>query len=153
MIKISIYIDSREQQKLDFSSEYIENVTVYKLPVGDYGCKVQGERVPIIFERKSLSDLFGTLGSGMDRFKKEINRAHDQGFKLIIIIETTIDKILEGYKKSKMSGLGILRTLFTLKIKHNIDFICCKNREEMALYISEYFYSYAKNLIKKGSDI
>jgi ERCC4-type nuclease len=143
---IDIYIDTREQKPLEFTAEYISNVYTNKLPYGDYGAKYEGARVPVVFERKSLPDLCGTLGKGYTRFKKELLRAKEDNVLLIIIIEVDLLKILKGYKRSKMSGIGMIRTLFTLMTKYKVPFITCKNRKEMSLYISEFFYSYVKNI-------
>lgn len=146
---IDIYIDTREKQALRFNKDYISNVYSSKLPFGDYGCKVEGQTIPIVFERKSLGDLFGTLGKGHDRFRRECNRATEAGFILAVIIEKPFKDVVVGYKRSKMEGISIVRTLFTLMIKHKIPFLCCNGRKEMADYISEFYYSYAKQL-KKG---
>ena len=43
--------------------------------VGDYAWETDsGYILPLTFERKSLGDLFSTLGKGYPRFKKEILR-------------------------------------------------------------------------------
>ena len=141
-----IYVDTREQKPLEFSpNKVVEQVVRAKLPYGDYGCKNGGDRIPVVFERKSLGDLFGTLGKGYKRFRKEINRAIEDGVLLIIIIEVDLLKVKKGYKHSKMKGIGVVRTLMTLMTKHHIPFVCCKNRKEMELYISEFYYSWIKN--------
>ena len=143
-----IYQDTREQKPLTFSShKAVEQVIKATLPYGDYACKHNNEKIPVVFERKSLGDLFGTLGKGYKRFKKELNRATEDGVRLVIIIEVDLLKVKKGYKHSKMKGIGVVRTLFTLMTKHHIPFVCCKNRAEMELYISEFYYSYIKNLV------
>ena len=142
-----IYQDTREQKELNFTSyQEVEKVVRTALPYGDYACKFNEERIPVVFERKNLGDLFGTLGKGMNRFKKELNRASKDEVALIIIIEVDLLKILKGYKYSKMKGLSVIRTLFTLMLKHRVPFVTCKNRKEMELYIVEFFSSYIKNL-------
>lgn len=143
---IDIFIDTREQKPLTFTAEYIKSITVTKLPYGDYGAKLNGVKIPVVFERKSLSDLCGTLGKGYARFKRELNLAIKDEVLIVIIIEVDLLKVLAGHKRSKMSGIGMVRTLFTLLIRYKIPFVTCKNREEMSLYISEFFYSYAKNI-------
>jgi len=146
---IDLFIDSREQRPIKFTADYINSVNTVTLPYGDYACKYKDEKVPVVFERKSLADLCGTLGKGFERFKKEINRAIEDKVILVIIIEVNLLKVLDGHKRSKMSGMGMIRTLFTLLVRYQIPFVTCKNRKEMMLYISEFFYSYAKNQEKK----
>lgn len=142
---IDIYIDTREKKPLSFTADYIDSVFKTTLSYGDYACKFNNERVPVVFERKSLVDLCGTLGKDFNRFKKEIIRASEDKIILVVIIEVDLLKIISGYKRSKMSGIGMVRTLFTLMVKYKIPFVTCKNRSEMEVYISEFFYSYAKN--------
>ena len=149
---INIFIDTREQRPLDFNADYIDSVKTCTLPYGDYACKYEETRIPVVFERKSLADLCGTLGKGFERFRKEINRAAEDKIVLIVIIEVDLLKVIAGHKRSKMSGIGMLRTLFTLMIKYKVPFVCCKNREAMSVYISEFFYSYAKVLKEKENE-
>ena len=136
--------DSREQSNLEFNSPLVEYVMKSKLEYGDYAAIINGEMAPIVFERKSLPDLYGTLGKGMVRFKKEINRSIEDDRKLVIIVEKPLKTVVKGYRRSKMRGISVVRTLFTLMLKHHIPFVLCSNREEMELYITECFNSWGK---------
>ena len=139
--------DNREQKPLTFDKDYIEMVVPCTLSYGDYrGVSSKGVWSPVVFERKNKSDLFGTLGKGYSRFKREINRSIEDGSKLVLIVECSLSSILKGYKYSKMKPEGIMRTMFTLMTKHGIPFVCCSSREEMVTYISEFYRSYFLNL-------
>jgi len=144
--KISIVVDTREQTPLEFSQDYIERTTRTKLEYGDYSARHNGRICPMFFERKSLSDLFGTMGKGNKRFRAEVARCFADGKQMTIIIEKPLESVWRGYKRSMLSGKQVTRTLFTLFVKYDINFVFCKNRAEMSLYISEYFYSWMKNL-------
>jgi len=150
---LNIFVDTREQKPLSFNEEYIDNVVKFKLDYGDYAGKVGEHRIPVIFERKSVPDLLGTLTGGYDRFAREVARAHEEGYRLVIIVEKPITDIIKGTKHSKVNGLAVLRTMFTLMIKHGVPFVCCKNREEMSKYIAEFFYSYAKDYLRKQKEV
>ena len=143
--------DSREQSPLQFehisTDANIEMVIVDGLSYGDYSAHHMGDICPIFFERKSLGDLFGTLGKGYSRFKKEIARCNLDGNKLVIIIEGTLRDVLNGHKHSQMSGIGIIRTMCTLQWKYGVQFVCCSSREEMALYIIEQFSAWERNMV------
>lgn len=106
---------------------------------------------PISIERKSLSDLVGTLSKGYKRFKKEIIRAKENNIQLIILIECSMTKILKGIEESYRSGDEILQQLFTISVRHKIPFHCCNNREESARWITEKFLALGREwvLIKK----
>ena len=147
-----IQIDTREQLKLTFDMEnkYLDGVELCKLDAGDYGCRFNdGHIPPIVFERKSIGDLFGTLGGGHSRFKKEIQRAKDNGVQMIIIIEGTMSKVLRGHEHSTIEGISILRTLFTLWVKYGVIPVFCKDRVEMSRYIVEFYVSVGKQYIKE----
>lgn len=134
--------DSRENKPLQFTHPCIESVRVGKLNVGDYTCEfTNGEKSKVVFERKSLGDLFGTLSQGYERFKKEIERAHECNTTLYIIIEGTLTRVARGYNHSRRSGLSIIAQLMTLLIKYNVHTVFCKDRKEMVLYITEFYRS------------
>lgn len=145
---MQILVDTREQDPLRFrKSPNVKGTVVRKLSVGDYSFECDGvsfeER--IAFERKSASDLFGTLGSGMKRFKKEIERAAGMDYFCIIVEEpftNILEKKWDGAHRTKMKGHTIVKTLNTLKFKYGVNFVFTQNREESIKYIRETFKSY-----------
>lgn len=149
---MKIFRDTREQQKLEFEigGETSEVIDI-KLPFGDYAGgweNKKGEFVdffPVFFERKSLGDLFGTLGKGMERFKKEIERAKQAGAHLIIIIDGCMDEVEIGYKHSSIRGESILRTLWTLWVKYDVPFILCNDTKDMVKTIVNCFSAIGRN--------
>ena len=139
---MQILIDSREQRELEFSHPYITGTERVTLKVGDYCCEyTDGFRPPVIFERKSIGDLFGTLGKGHKRFKREIEKSNVLSVKLILIIEGSFTHLLKGYKHSRLQGITVIRKLFTLWIKYGLCFVLVKDRKEMSQYITEYYCS------------
>jgi len=120
------------------------------LPVGDYGCLYSdGFAPPVAFERKSIVDLFSTLTSGHDRFKREIAKAKELNIKLILIVEGSLGKILKGSPYSTIEGIKIFRILLSLWIKYDLSFILCKDREECSQFITEYFLAIGRLKGKK----
>lgn len=139
---MKILIDTREQKALDFFSQKIQKI---KLPCGDYGCLVNDEElVPIMFERKSIPDLFGSLSKGYKRFKAMLKRAQAENIKVVIIIEGSLNKVLKGYSRSQRSGISIVKQLFSLRAIYDVDIIFCQNREEMRAYIVYCFDAYKR---------
>ena len=142
--------DTREARPLMFENLLtdapIEQIVVEKLSYGDYSAHHNGVACNIYFERKGLGDLFGTLGKGYQRFKKEIARCSLDGNKLVIVIEGSILNILRGYKHSQMSGPGVFRTLCTLYVKYGVQFVCFNDRNDMATYIVETFSAWERSL-------
>jgi len=147
---IKILIDTREQRPLEFKSKYITQVIRRKLDIGDYGCEFEdGHVVPIFFERKSIGDLYGTMGKGYKRFRQCINKSHKEKTTLFIITEGTLNKVLGGYNRSQIKGSSMLYKLFTLWVKHGIQTIFCSSREEMSEYITQFYVACGKQHIRK----
>ena len=151
---MKIIIDSREQLPLEFKvGGNITDVSVRGLPIGDYAAEWEPEsnkpetncEMPIVFDRKNISDLFGTLSSGMDRFKKEIERANENKIQLILIVEGSICDVLGGTKYSSIEGKTILKTMFSLFVKYNVIPVFCNNRSEMIRFIVETFEAIGRN--------
>lgn len=147
---MKILIDSREQLPLQFDNKQITDTIRQKLNVGDYGCVFEdGYEVPVYFERKSLTDLFGTLGEGYVRFKKEIIRAKETEKKLIIIVEKCLLAVARGCDRSYRSGDAILSQLFTIRQRYGVETVFCSNRVECAEYITHFYLSYGREYINR----
>ena len=142
---MKIIVDTREQLPLEFTHHYITEVQRAKLSVGDYSCVFNdGLSPPIRFERKSVADLFGTLGQGYKRFKREINRSIQEKILLIIIIEGTLTKLLQGCERSQRLPDEVCQQLFTIMVRYRVPFILCKDRVEMVRWITEFYLAYGR---------
>lgn len=132
--------DSREQLELDFSGiEGVEKVEKVCLAYGDYTAIVHGKPVPLIFERKGLGDLFGTMGKGYERFKREMERAKEQNVKLVLIIEGSYSDVWNGYERSQIEGPSMMKKLATLYTRYDLEYIFCESRRVMARRITDTF--------------
>ena len=144
---MEIIIDTREQRPLEFDNRV--STVKEKLDVGDYGARFRDGHVPpYFFERKSIGDLFGTMGKGYTRFKKEMKRVRDNNLQLFIIIEGTEFKVLKGTKYSKMQPGAVMKKLFTLWIRYNIIPIFCNNRQHMSEYITQFYMAVGREYVR-----
>jgi ERCC4-type nuclease len=141
---MTIIIDSREQKPLVFGCDWIRK----KLHVGDYGAKFSENHLHnVVWERKGIGDLFGTLTFGYDRFRREIARAEQAKFSLIIAVECTKERVLEGYKHSARDPQSIIKQLETIEKKYGVRTMFFTNRTQMAHYIHDfYLVEYEKHL-------
>lgn len=148
-----ILIDTREQKPLKFEISYETKISAIEkttLKVGDYGCRFNdGYIPPVFFERKSIGDLFGTLGGGYERFKKKINYCFKHKINMIIIIEGTYSDVLRGAKYSTLEGITIIRKLITLWLRHHIPYKFCSSRKEMSHHINQIFIGLGRERLKK----
>lgn len=141
-----VIVDTREQKKLDFSGiEGVEKVEEMALPYGDYTAIVHGKPVPIVWERKGFSDLWGTMTGGYDRFKREMERAKADNIKLILAIEGTYSDVWNGFERSQYDGPSMLKKLATLFVKYDLEYHFCESRRVMARRIVDTFYAIERN--------
>lgn len=108
--------------------------------VGDYMAEFEdGYRPSFSFERKSVGDLYGTMTGGYKRFRKEIDRARQAETKLFLIVEGTLTDVYAGYKHSSWDGESMVKKLYTLRVRHDIETIFCQSRWECSQVIAEFF--------------
>lgn len=106
---------------------------------GDYGATAlfpNGEAVkaPIFFERKNLSDLFGTLTSKkrIQRLMERLREAKEVGAKMILAVEATDAEVLAGTPFSQVPGMTVMKTITTMWFKYDLVPMFCASREVMA---------------------
>lgn len=136
--ELFIYQDTREQYPLNF-----KNQKVMKLSAGDYTCG--GEFFSDVFvERKSLQDLVGTLSSGFERFEREIERAKQLNYYIVVVIDAEY-KDLEDYSpKNSFSSIVTGKHIF-FKMRNllsnfdNLQFVFSGSRERSKEIIEKIF--------------
>ncbi len=90
---MKIVVDTREQTPWAFPCDLAESVRG-TLTEGDYA--LEGDD-GFAIERKSLSDFLGTISTGWERFKRELNRMDAKGFPTkVIIVEGDISSLFFG---------------------------------------------------------
>lgn len=134
-----IYQDTREQTPLRFGCE----VEVMKLPCGDYAPSKE-YYCDLVVERKSLSDLVGTLTGGKERFYREVQKAKDMGLYLVVVVEEMYSEALNytsanRYSK-KVNGAHIFYEIRELCNKFdNIQFLFSGTRHRSSDLIEKIF--------------
>jgi len=134
---IKIFQDTREHYPHTFDCQ----VEVQKLACGDY--RPSNEFFCDLFvERKSLCDLAGTLTSGIDRFKREIERAKELGFYLVVLTECKLSDV-EEYSSSnsfarKVNGSHLLKQIRDLT-SENVQFVFSSLRQRSSQIVERIF--------------
>lgn len=139
--------DSREQTPLEFRvGGLVKEVRVQGMPFADYwGMADNGQEYPVVFERKSIGDLFGTLTGGMERFKRMLDKAEKVGVQVYLLIDGTLDQVYRGYEHSSVSGEQIVRTVFSLKVRRGLEPVFCGSKNEMKAQIVETYAAIERN--------
>lgn len=155
--KFTIIRDTREKQGKGWqfrASANCDGVEVIKLDVGDYS--VKGLEDVLMIERKTVGDLWGTLGNmtSYKRFQREMERAKNHPYKFLII-EGTLADIDRGYNWSKVPSNNIHAKLVSLQVKHNLHVIFAGRQDRARKYVrrilAKFYEYYGKGLLNEAS--
>ena len=103
--RLRLIVDTREQKPLEFEEgDVFDEVVREGVPVADYWAELDGIQLPLVFERKAMGDLFGTMTKGYQRFKREIERGKEHKLQIVLLIEGSMRDVAKGYKHSKFEG-------------------------------------------------
>ena len=110
--RLQIIIDTREQQPWSFPED---QVVVFRkgLKTADYALVGDDE---FAIERKSIDDFVGTVSSGWDRFKRELDRMSEANFpvKVVIIEGDFADIINHRYNHSRVMPKFVMKRISEL---------------------------------------
>jgi len=97
------------------------------LPTGDYS--IDGLKDLVTVERKSLPDLFSTLGQNRERFKAEHERMAEMAFAAVVIEASwyTITKLQPAY--SQLDPNSVHGTAVSWMQRYGVPWIAACNRE------------------------
>lgn len=144
-----VVIDTREQRPFSFARpiKVARNrlckvrYKIGTLDTGDYS--IEGHEKTVAVERKSLADLFGTLGRGRSRFQRELSRATNRDF-FAIVVESELSEILSSPPKfSKLNPLTVFHTVLSWSVKYPARWFFCPGRdaaEATTIWLLERFY-------------
>jgi ERCC4-type nuclease len=133
--KATILVDTREQLPLEISACQTATAT---LPTGDYGLAgLSGESDAadrlVIWERKSLPDLIGSLTSGHERFYREIERMAEFNYA-VLMVEAVEDQIRMGEFRSGVNVAAVLGMIERIR-QNGIHVVYCADRRGMVEFI------------------
>lgn len=84
-----VMVDTREQMPLNFPISTIHD----GLSFADYQLNDSNFSHKLCVERKTISDLTNTMTAGHSRFVKEIQRAKDAGFYMVVVVEQSFEHL------------------------------------------------------------
>jgi hypothetical protein len=79
------------------------------LATGDYS--IQGHESSIAIERKSLSDLYGTLGGGRERFERELARLSKMKVAHVVVESDWTTALREPPDRTKLAPKSVFRSI------------------------------------------
>ena len=156
-----ILYDTREQDIFNykiFNKNGIQTVRS-KLDTGDYMIQhISGYIPKITIERKScIEELLSNLTDrrkdeqGLNRFYRELERAKENGLKVILLIEDEnfYTSIIKGNYRNRINPNAAKGMIFSLKSKYNNLHIVWMNKKEVPSYIHTVLYYELRQYLKK----
>jgi ERCC4-type nuclease len=145
----TILIDTREQTPLKFDLFPSEGAT---LPTGDYS--VKGLEDTVMIERKSVSDLIGSLTSGRERFQREVQRMLAYRSRTLLIVgngSAPMDIIKTHAYRSRVLPQAVLASLASIEAK-GISIVTMGTPEAASQWIETLaFYAYRTQQAQAGN--
>ena len=127
-----VVVDTREQHPFAFRSITGERGRVIEiatcragLKTGDYS--IRGLEDVVAVERKSKTDLYGTVGRGRARFEKEIERLAAMEVPAVVL-ECDLSSLLRPPERSRVSPSSVLNSLIAWSVRHRIPVRPCPGR-------------------------
>jgi ERCC4-type nuclease len=113
-VRMKILIDTREQTPWYFDEFEVET-EVRGLKTGDYS--VDGYEEKICVERKSVSDLVGTITRGRDRFQRELGRMQEMDFAAVVIEADWAEVIRWCLTHTEMNPKSLNNSMLTFQMR------------------------------------
>jgi DNA excision repair protein ERCC-4 len=114
-----IIVDTREQAPYTFAGipsdtpegggPYSVTIARRTLQSGDYS--IEGLESIVAVERKSIADLFGTIGQGRDRFVRELERLSAYRYAAVVFEATWDQIVFDPPAHSRLSAKTVHRSI------------------------------------------
>ena len=161
-----ILVDKREQPTSRAQKRYDTFGVPYKRCTLSYGDYAYNAKLPngkwllddestvkplMALERKmNLDELASCFTHSRDRFKREFERAKENGARIFLIVENgTWENLLKGSYRSKFNKNAFLASLAAWIVRYDLQIIFCKE-EISGRLIKEFLYRDLKDRAEKG---
>lgn len=130
----TIITDSREQTPLPFQNLSTETGSLYS---GDYSTKGMEEVFSI--ERKTITDLVGSLTRDRERFMHELHRLRGYRFRRLLIVGTR-HEIETGQYRSRTQPRAILASLAAVEARYDIPAVFTPSPRHAAAQVERWAF-------------
>ncbi len=162
ILDFSIIVDTRETLPYSFLDFYDDSPRRDRLLViqikrkalvtGDYS--IVGLENHICIERKSIEDLYGTLGSRRDQFEYEFSRMKQMQFAALVIEASWSQLLCSPPPHSQLSPKTVYRTLIAWAQRYRVHVMPMgsrRNAEQTTLRMLQRYWNDLQEA-KKGCD-
>ena len=102
------------------------------LETGDY--TIRGHEDIVSVERKSLADLFSTLGQHRDRFEREHQRLAEIRCAAVVVEASWFDVLEMPPERSQLNPKTVWRTAISWSIRYGVPWVMAENRRLAEVY-------------------
>lgn len=128
-----IIVDTREQRPFSFAGIrhrsgrlIVPRIVKTTLKSGDYS--IVGFENQIAIERKSISDLFSSVGSSRERFVKELRRLSAFRFAAIVVEADYGEIANDPPPYTKMSPDSVINSLLAWQVRYGVHVVPMPDR-------------------------
>ncbi len=107
------------------------------LKTGDY--TISGMEHVVCVERKSLADLFSTLGQHRERFEREHQRMSEVKRSMVVIEANWFEIIHWPPERSSLNTKTVMRTAVSWFARYGVPWIVAEDRRFAEIYTFRFF--------------
>lgn len=97
------------------------------LASGDYSLRGYEDRVAV--ERKSLADLYGTIGQGRDRFERELARLAELDWAAVVVEATWPELVTDPPPHTQLPPKAVFRSIVAWMVRYpTVHWLACGPR-------------------------
>ena len=136
----TILIDTREQTPL---VGFTCPTRVCTLATGDYS--VDGCEHLFAVERKTVSDLIGSITTGRERFERELVRLSEMR-RACIVVEGDLESVIDWRYRSNVSPKAIVNSLASFHARFGVPTVFAGSARNAAIVVEAFLLKAAKHL-------
>jgi ERCC4-type nuclease len=119
------------------------------LPSGDYS--LDGYASQVAVERKSIADLFGTVGQGRERFIRELERLDEMTFAAVVVEREWSDVFNDPPRHSRLSPKTVYRSVLAWQQRFpRVHWFFCPGRDFAEVTTFRILERFLKELSEKN---
>lgn len=141
-----VTVDTREQSALFSKPPKGLMIVRDTLDTGDYS--IRGMESMITIERKALSDFYGSIGGGRERFKRELERMKAHEWRGLLIEANEHSVLHPGYQ-TKLTTEQIRWTLVSIEMRYGLHVYYAHNHKDAERWVLDrlcYFYKLKRDV-------
>jgi len=142
--QLLVIVDSREQRPFDLSPMQMK---VDGLATGDYS--LAGLEDLVCVERKELNDLIGCIGSGRERFKRELHRMKAYPARCVVV-EATWSELASGNYRSRLHPESAMNTVATWMGEFSVPFMFLGDRASAEKFTGQFLFHQARKYFERA---